>query len=119
MFRVAPPNEVRVNIRHSMKMPWLTRFTLLGAIAVLFCSCEEMPPQVRGPLAGVLPAPTPSGWWDDSGAHGGPRIIVHISEQKAHFYKGNQLVGESTVSTGKPGFSTPPGHYSVLSKDRD
>jgi hypothetical protein len=26
---------------------------------------------------------------------------------------------ESPVSTGKPGFSTPPGHYRVVSKDRN
>jgi L,D-transpeptidase-like protein len=119
MFRIAPSNQLRVNIPHFMKPGRLIQFALVGTIAVLFCSCEAMPPQVRRPLAGVLPAPTPSGWWDDSGAHGEPRIIVHISEQKAYFYKGKQLVGESTVSTGKPGFSTPPGHYSVLSKDHD
>ncbi len=37
--------------------------------------------------------------------------------QKAYFYKGKRQVGETTVSTGKPGFGTPPGHYTVLSKD--
>jgi lipoprotein-anchoring transpeptidase ErfK/SrfK len=89
----------------------------LAGIAVIFCSCEEMPPTGR-PGAAAVPTPTP-GWWNDGGAHGEPRIIVHISEQKAYFYKGKQLVGESTVSTGKPGFSTPPGHYAVLDKDRD
>ena len=47
------------------------------------------------------------------------QIVVHISEQKAYFYKGKTLVGETTVSTGKPGFGTPPGHYTVLSKDAD
>ena len=29
------------------------------------------------------------------------------------------MIGESTVSTGKPGFSTPPGHYHIISKDRN
>ena len=42
-----------------------------------------------------------------------------MSEQKAYFYKGKHLVGESTVSTGKRGFSTPPGHYQVTSKDKN
>ena len=45
--------------------------------------------------------------------------MVSISEQRAYFYKGKRLVGESTVSTGKPGFSTPPGQYSVVWKDKD
>jgi lipoprotein-anchoring transpeptidase ErfK/SrfK len=50
---------------------------------------------------------------------GSPRIVVSLSEQHAYFYKGKRLVGESTVSTGKPGFSTPPGSYKVVWKDRD
>ena len=120
MFRIAPPNEVRVNTRHVMKLGRLIQFAFVGAIAVLFCSCEEMPQQIQKPLAGILPTPTPMpGWWDDSGAHGEARIVVHIGEQKAFFYKGKRLVGESTVSTGKKGFSTPPGHYSIVSKDKN
>jgi lipoprotein-anchoring transpeptidase ErfK/SrfK len=91
----------------------------MAALATILCSCEELPPQVQRPLAAVLPTPAPGGWWDDEGASGSPRIVVHIGEQKAYFYKGKHLVGESTVSTGKPGFSTPPGHYQVLSKSKD
>lgn len=86
---------------------------------VLLASCEEIPPVVQNPLSAILPTPTPSGWWKDEGAHGSPRIVVHLGEQKAYFYKGKTLVGETTVSTGKKGFSTPPGHYHVVSKDRD
>ena len=105
-----------------MKMTWLIRFTLVGGIAVLFCSCEDMQQiqqEAQRTLSAVMPAPTPGGWWDDSGAHGEARIVVHIGEQKAYFFKGQRLIGESTVSTGKPGFGTPPGHYSVVSKDKN
>jgi len=117
MFRIAPPNGLRVNIRHFMKRSCLLEFALVGATAVLFCSCEEMPQQIQKPLAAIMPAPEP-GWWSDEGASGEPRIVVHLTEQKAYFFKGKHLVGESTVSTGKKGFSTPPGHYSIVSKDR-
>ncbi|PYL31235.1 MAG: hypothetical protein DMF35_10245, partial [Verrucomicrobia bacterium] len=109
MFRIAPPNGLRVNIRHFMKRSCLLEFALVGATAVLFCSCEEMPQQIQKPLAAIMPAPEP-GWWSDEGASGEPRIVVHLTEQKAYFFKGKHLVGESTVSTGKKGFSTPPGH---------
>src|SRR5947208_12401542 len=120
MFRIETPNEVRVNTGRFMKTAWPVRFILAGTVAVLFCSCEEMPQQIQKPLAAILPTPTPMpGWWDDSGAHGEGRIVVHIGEQKAFFYKGKRLVGESTVSTGKKGFSTPPGHYSIVSKDKN
>src|SRR5207248_114203 len=59
------------------------------------------------------------GDWNGDGILGSPKIIVNITLQRAYFFKGKQLVGESTVSTGKKGFSTPPGHYQVLSKDKD
>lgn len=103
-----------------MKPGRLIQLTAVAAAAALLCSCEELPPEIRRPLAAVLPMPTPPpGWWNDQGVSGSPRIIVHINEQKAYFYKGKHLVGESTVSTGKPGFSTPPGSYQVLAKSKD
>src|SRR5438045_1432346 len=109
MFRIAPPNELRVNTGRFMKQARLLQFALTGAIAVLFCSCEELPQQAQNPLAAIMPTPTPMpGWWNDEGASGSARIVVHLTEQKAYFYKGKHLVGESTVSTGKKGFSTPP-----------
>ena len=79
-------------------------------IALIICGCETLP-------EGPFPRATEVGWWRDEGVSGSSKIVVHIGEQKAYFYKGKRLVGESTVSTGKPGFSTPPGRYTVLSKD--
>jgi hypothetical protein len=121
MFTIAPPNQLRVNIRRCMKRSCLLQFALVGAFAALFCSCEEMPQQIQQAASAVLPIPqpTPGGWWEDEGAHGDPKIVVSISEQKAYFYKGKRLIGESTVSTGKRGFGTPAGHYSVVSKDKN
>jgi lipoprotein-anchoring transpeptidase ErfK/SrfK len=100
-----------------MKLGPLLQITAVGAIGLVLCSCEEMPPYVEHPLA--IFAPRPSGYWNDDGVSGPPKIVVRVSEQKAYFYKGKHVVGETTVSTGKPGFSTPPGHYRVVSKDRD
>ena len=103
-----------------MRRLWLLQLALVGTVALFFCSCEEMPQQLQQAAAAVIPTATPMpGWWNDEGAHGEPRIVVHISEQKAYFFKGKRLVGESTVSTGKRGFGTPPGHYSVVSKDKN
>ena len=93
---------------------------ILATALVLLAGCEEMQTatqSVEHAVAAVIPKP--SGWWEGDDVPGSPKIVVHLSEQKAYFYKGKHLVGESTVSTGKPGFSTPPGHYHVISKDRD
>jgi hypothetical protein len=86
---------------------------MLAPLFVL-AGCAEV--QTAPPTA-VAPAPTPTGYWNGDGVPGEPKIVVSISEQHAYFYKGKHLVGETTVSTGKPGFGTPPGHYTVLSKD--
>ena len=87
-------------------------------VALIICSCEEYP-EPYGAGAGFYPRAAPAGWWHDEGASGKPKIVVRIGEQKAYFYKGKTLVGWTTVSTGKPGFGTPPGHYTVVSKDVD
>src|SRR4051812_45108532 len=97
---------------------------VLGSVAVLLlcASCEEMETAQQSATNAMraVMAPTPStGYWDGDNVPGTPRIVVHLGEQKAYFYKGKHLVGETTVSTGKPGFGTPPGHYHVVSKDRD
>lgn len=97
-------------------------FQIAGSIAIiaLLSSCEELPQDVASAAAAIMPAPTPAmGWWQGDGMPGSPKIVVSIAEQKARFYKGKNLVGETTVSTGKAGFGTPPGHYRVISKDRD
>ena len=59
------------------------------------------------------------GTWYGDDVRGKPRIVVRLSQQRAYFYKGKHLVGETVVSTGKPGFSTPAGHYRVVRKTRD
>ena len=102
-----------------MNVHRLSCLSLALVLAALFGGCEELPPQVQQSLAGFLPMPAPSGYWNDQVTYGRPRIVVHLEEQKAYFYKGKIVVGESTVSTGKRGFSTPPGRYYVVSKDRN
>jgi hypothetical protein len=102
-----------------MNIRRLFRLSIGFAVAAVFAGCEELPPEVQQSISGFLPMPAPSGHWDDDGAAGPAKIVVHLQEQKAYFYKGKMLVGETTVSTGKHGFSTPPGHYYVVSKDRN
>src|SRR4029077_17874408 len=112
---------MRINISLTkMKFCNLIGLTAAAAMGVLLCSCEEMPQPLQQAIAALpIPTPTPGGWWHDEGAQGSPRIVVYLTDQKAYFYKGKVLVGEATVSTGKRGFSTPPGHYSIVSKDKN
>jgi len=92
---------------------------LSSVVIIIFCSsCAEAPSYMQDLRAGVFPWQASRwGYWKGDGVHGSPKIVVYLSKQRAYFYKGKRVVGESTVSTGKPGFSTPPGHYHVVSKD--
>lgn len=114
---------------------------VIGAIvAVLFLNgCSGYPPtrpffskfNIPG-ITGSWPqplAPTPApaslargehqDFWQDGGGDGGARIVVKLGAQRAYFYRGRKLVGSTRVSTGKKGFATPPGRYSVVQKNRD
>ena len=100
----------------------LIRYACGLALLGLVTGCEELETvqqtAANAVRAVVAPGPSP-GYWNGDNVHGSPRIVVHLSQQKAYFYKGKHLVGESTVSTGKRGFSTPPGHYHIVSKDKN
>src|SRR5215218_9921512 len=57
-------------------------------------------------------------YWDGDGVSGSPSVRISLSEQRAYFYKIGQLVGVSTISTGREGFSTPTGNYKIQQKDQ-
>ena len=104
-------------MRIFMSGTFLYRSALALAALALFAGCAELEPPPTVPAA-VVPPPLPYAWNGD-GVPGAPKIVVHIGKQRAYFFKGNALVGETTVSTGKPGFSTPPGQYRVAWKNED
>ena len=113
---------MNINIRRSMDPGRLLSLALALVAAGLLSSCEELETAQQtatNAVRAVIPFPAPAGYWEGDGVPGSPKIVVHLAEQKAYFYKGKHLVGESTVSTGKRGFSTPPGHYHIVSKDKN
>ena len=58
-------------------------------------------------------------YWDGDGVLGQPSIKINVENQRAYFYKGNQIVGVSAVSTGREGYDTGPGKFRVTDKDID
>ena len=48
---------------------------------------------------------------------GDPRIRISLGDQTAYLYKGGEVVATTPISTGKPGYSTPRGSYSVVQKN--
>lgn len=56
-------------------------------------------------------------FWEREPAKGPAKIVADLSEQRAYLFRGRSLVMESSISTGRKGFETPPGNYRVIQKD--
>ena len=58
-------------------------------------------------------------YWDGDSVSGPPSVVIRLGEQRAYFFKGGQLVGVSSISTGREGFGTPSGSFKIIQKDKD
>lgn len=94
------------------------------ALAVtLGCSCAQLDSALRKgkrqtqKLTSAITGGR-TGYWEDEGK-GRAKIVVDLGQQRAYFYRGRRVVGESTISTGRKGYETPPGYYTVIQKDAD
>ena len=94
----------------------LCRFVCFGFAAVFVSSCV---PKSRQPPPATPPPAATTSYWHGDGVAGEPRIVIDLSDQRARFYKGDKLVGESKISTGRKGFETPPGNYRVTQRSKD
>ena len=101
--------------------PMKTTACAAGALVLLFAgaACTTVPPKKPLPTAVVAKPEPKHSYWIGDGVTGAPSIKIVLSEQRAYFYKGDKLVGESVISSGKKGFETPPGTYKVIQKDKD
>jgi hypothetical protein len=64
------------------------------------------------------PEVPPSYSWDEEKAKapGGARIKIGLAQQRATFYKGNTVVGWTTIASGIDRFPTPTGSFKILEK---
>lgn len=54
--------------------------------------------------------------WNGDHLTGPASVTINLSSQKAYFYIGGQFAGWSMVATGREGFTTPAGNYTILEK---
>jgi hypothetical protein len=113
-------------------MMYFRRIALLAAALGLAACGDNEKARLANPNTSYLPTtgslattqgPTdgydPISYWDGDGVQGPPSVVIYLNEQRAYFYKGDQLVGVSQVSAGREGYNTPPGNYKIMQKDRD
>jgi len=119
---------------------------MVAAAAALLASCATAPPPPRQVAARPTPAPLPYRWTQGNApkAHedavalfgplalkpgdfrwaenvpqtGEPRVVIDLLSQLFYIYRGDQLVGVATISSGKKGRETPLGFWSVMLKKK-
>lgn len=56
-------------------------------------------------------------WWaKNAPTTGNVEVVVSLEDQRAYVYRANELIGVTTISSGKPGKDTPPGIFPILEK---
>jgi hypothetical protein len=45
-------------------------------------------------------------------------MVVDLTSQHAFVYRGEKLIGMTTISSGRPGYATPDGTFTVLQKEK-
>jgi hypothetical protein len=69
--------------------------------------------------ATVVAAAAPTFFWHPEIAPRGPVVIVvSLEQQRLYAYRNGVAIGVSPVSSGKPGYETPAGIYTILQKAR-
>lgn len=58
-------------------------------------------------------------WLDDASTGGPRRVVISLSNQVAQVWEGSTLIAQSPISTGREGYRTPPGSYTVIEKRRE
>lgn len=57
-------------------------------------------------------------WHPEVSPQGPVLMVVSLPQQRAYVYRNGVLIGRSTISTGKEGYETPTGVFTVLQKKR-
>lgn len=58
-------------------------------------------------------------FWHPEVAPNGPVVVVvSLNEQRLYAYRNGVAIGVSPISSGRPGYETPPGVYTILEKAR-
>lgn len=82
----------------------------------------SLPPLVPdappAPPVPAIMAPGDYDWNPERSLAGDVVIVVSLPQQLVHVYRGGARIGESTISTGRPGHDTPTGVFTILQKQK-
>ncbi|MCP4936818.1 MAG: L,D-transpeptidase [bacterium] len=92
-------------------------FSLRWNITRIFLVCSLLFLSATSPSIGFSEKQGPFEWHPELSPTGPVVIIVSLTEQRVFVYRGGIRIGTSPVSTGKPGYETPTGVFTILQRD--
>lgn len=97
-----------------------TLFISLAALAPAAASAQEVALAGRS-IAEVATTLKPGqfAWAPDSAPQGTALLIVNLQTQRAVLFRDGVPIGVSTVSSGKEGYETPTGVFTILEKKKE
>ena len=100
--------------------PSLSRNGAREAASQEECRAEKKAPAksqaAKGPAA---LKPGQFQWTPDLSPEGPVAIIISVPKQRVHVYRNGIQIGVSTASTGKDGYDTPTGVFTILQKEKE
>ena len=93
-----------------------------GAADSIVIDPASLPPLVPdappAPPVPAIMAPGDYDWNPEASLAGDVVIVVSLPQQLVHVYRGGVRIGESTISSGRPGHDTPTGVFTILQKQK-
>ncbi len=100
----------------ALALAMLVSFSSASVLAAPFWG-DQTPQPAETPPQNLKPGQFK---WKGGAIPSGPIVVVvSLAEQRAYVYRNGVRIGVSSVSTGKPGYGTPTGVFTVLEKDAD
>jgi len=97
---------------------------VLGACAIGCAVAQSLPPASPPAMSPAPPAPPATtlkpgdfDWRPEASPFGDMLLVVSLPHQLLYAYRGGLQIGRSTVSTGRPGYETPTGVFTILQKE--
>lgn len=105
----------------------IERLTVFGLATVLLAASPQLASASPVAAAGSVVADDPVGAaaepsiLSDTGTRYLPdalQVVISLNQQRLRVYRGSTVIEESNISSGKRGYSTPTGVFSILHKKR-
>ncbi len=96
----------------------------LGALALVVfasgCALLQPPSKLKPKQKPLVPQPpVKNSYWNAEAVTGEPAIVINLSEQRAHFFRNENEIAQSPISSGKRGFETATGSFKVVQLDKN